>query len=112
MFVTPRPSHRPRQYPLGGNRAASAYGTFVAASDTSPEKMVHGTFLISPEGTIEWANTVPQSKRPHRGGRTGIQSGPFGSQVTIIVQDGRVLQIDRTDRQRLPVDNPAVSNSL
>jgi len=61
VFVTPRPSHRPRQYSVapirGENKAASAYGTFVAASDTSPKKMVHGTFLISPEGTVEWANT-------------------------------------------------------
>lgn len=29
----------------------------------------------------------------------------FG-QVTIIVQDGRVMQIDRTDRRRLPVVPP------
>lgn len=38
------------------NKAATAYGTFVAATDTTQEKMAHGTFLISPEGTIEWAN--------------------------------------------------------
>lgn len=39
------------------NKAAFAYGTYVAASENKPEKLVHGTFLISPEGTIEWANT-------------------------------------------------------
>lgn len=39
------------------NKAATAYGTFVAATDTTQEKMAHGTFLISPEGMIEWANT-------------------------------------------------------
>lgn len=39
------------------NKAATAYGTFVAATDATQETMVHGTFLISPEGTIEWTNT-------------------------------------------------------
>ncbi len=39
------------------NKAAAAFGTYVAASETTPAKLVHGTFLISPEGTIEWANT-------------------------------------------------------
>lgn len=39
------------------NMAATAYATYSAATDATPEKMVHGTFLITPEGTIAWANT-------------------------------------------------------
>jgi hypothetical protein len=32
-------------------------------------------------------------------------------QVTIIVQDGRVMQIDRTDRRRLPQEPISASSS-
>ncbi|MBS0205323.1 MAG: YezD family protein [Planctomycetes bacterium] len=33
-------------------------------------------------------------------------SGLRYGQVTVIVQDGRVMQIDRTDRLRLPASEP------
>lgn len=35
-------------------------------------------------------------------------SGLRYGQVTVIVQDGRVMQIDRTDRFRLPTNDPVV----
>ena len=37
--------------------AARAYGTYIPATDDKGEILLHGTFLISPEGLILWANT-------------------------------------------------------
>lgn len=53
------------------------------------------------------ASTLPESTLT---AITQALSGLRYGQVTIIVQDGRVLQIDRTDRRRLsPLDTPGAS---
>lgn len=39
------------------NAVAQKYGTFSPATPSQPERQVHGTFMISPEGTVEWVNT-------------------------------------------------------
>lgn len=42
------------------NRVAQLYGTFTPATMDKGELLLHGTFLISPEGQVLWANTGNQ----------------------------------------------------
>ena len=80
----------------------------------SPDELRAKLAQLSPAEQCSWFGQNMKQQQLNKASDAQLQailqalSGLRYGQVTVIVQDGRVMQIDRTDRFRLPTNDPVV----